>query len=395
MVTMAAGCARTPVNRPLTLPTWTAPLRAPKAVYIPTPEFDGSNSIFGAVGRDSRGHIWFGISAKGVETPSAHLFEFDPATGKMTDRGDVVSALKSTGVYRDGDQQMKIHSRIVQADDGHIYFASMDEEGEEVEPEVLPTWGGHLWRLRLPERKWEHLARTPEALIAAAEGGRWVYALGYWGHVLYQYDCKTGKVRKVKVGAFDGHVSRNILADPRGHVYVPRVTPGANGDGAEAVLIEYDENLKEVAQLPLAHYLKGSPGKSQGITGFVKLPGGAIAFLTQYGHVALLRPSATGPATIKNIGWLHPRGRSATHSLFTDSTGQYLMGAAKRGKRYQWVVYDLKTRQGRTFPFRIGLEDPKSHRRDLYGTAVRDNAGACYLVGGNSGRNPIVVQVRP
>ncbi|KKL99916.1 hypothetical protein LCGC14_1809660, partial [marine sediment metagenome] len=106
--------------------------RAPRVVEISVPDTPGGNAIFGAIGRDSGGHVWFAVSAKHVEDPSAHLFEYDPASGKLIDRGDVVSAMKQCGVYRPGDRQMKIHSRIVQAADGHMYFSSMDEEGEDV-----------------------------------------------------------------------------------------------------------------------------------------------------------------------------------------------------------------------------------------------------------------------
>ena len=393
-----AGCAlqgSIPTPPPLP-PTWTASHRSPTVARIEVPEVPGSNAIYGAVGRDDRGHLWFGVSSKGVETPSAHVFEFDPATGKLTDRGDVVTAMKGCGVYRPDDQQMKIHSRIVQAADGHMYFASMDEEGESVQPEGLPTWGGHLWRLRLPEYKWEHLIAAPEALIAVAEGGRWVYALGYWGHKLYQYDSKTGKVRSVKVGAFGGHISRNLFADRRGHVYVPRVKPGAEPGSAVATLVEYDPNLREVGQRPLAHYIESTPAKSQGITGFVELPDGSTAFLTQYGHLALVRPSSSGPATVTDLGWFHPRGSAYTHSLFTDATGRYLIGAARKNDRYEWVVYDLQTRSSRAFPFRMGSGRRRGRRRrDLYGTAVRDDAGNCYLVGGDRGGVPLILQVRP
>ena len=387
----AMGCATSPSPMPGATPVRH---RAPTAVRIDVPDTPGNNAIYGAIGRDRRGHVWLGVSCKGIETPSAHLFEYEPATGKLTDRGDVVTAMKRCGVYREGDQQMKIHSRIVQAADGHMYFASMDEAGEVVSDEINPTWGSHMWRLRMPERKWEHLFSAPEGLIGVAEAGRWVYALGYWGHTLYQYDCKTGKVRSVKVGSIGGHVSRNLLADRRGHVYVPRVKVGEADESAIPTLIEYDTSLREVAELPLARYVETTPENSQGITGFQNLPDGSIAFLTQYGHVALVRPRRWGPATITNLGWLHPDGSTYTHSLFTDTTGRYLMGTAKKNRRYDWVVYDIETRTSQAYPFRVGLDNPRPRRSALYGTAVRDDNGNCYVVGGDGG-TPVVLQIRP
>lgn len=88
--------------------------QAPTLVPIEIPQFPGSHSIWGATGRDNRGHVWFGVSATGVEIPSAHLFELVPETGEVIDRGDVVSQLKRSGVYRAGEGQMKIHSKIIQ-----------------------------------------------------------------------------------------------------------------------------------------------------------------------------------------------------------------------------------------------------------------------------------------
>lgn len=44
------------------------------------------------------------------------------------------------------------------------------------------------------------------------------------GHMLYQFDCETGEIRSLRVGAVGGHISRNLLSNDRGHVYVPRLT---------------------------------------------------------------------------------------------------------------------------------------------------------------------------
>ena len=57
---------------------------------------------------------------------------------------------------------MKIHSKIVQGPDGCLYFASMDEEGERTDGSRPPTWGSHLWRLRLSDGGWEHLFSAPK-----------------------------------------------------------------------------------------------------------------------------------------------------------------------------------------------------------------------------------------
>ena len=376
---------------------------APVVRRIAVPEIPGGWAVWGATGRDSRGHIWFGVTAHEIECPSAHLFEYVPKTGKLIDRGNVVDELKRAGVYRKGEGQMKIHSKIIQAADGHLYFASMDEQGEDEDTGKLPKWGGHLWRLKLKDNSWEHLLTVPEALIAVAGSGKFVYAMGYWDHALYQYDTATGKTRSVKVGALVAHVSRNILCDRNGHVYVPRVKAGAGGV-LTAALVEYDTSLKEIGETPLRYYFEGRPRYSHGIIGLQTLPDGAIAFLTHNGYLSMIRPSATGPAKVTDIGWFHPDGPKYAGSLFADDTGRFLMSAVRRGweRPYEWVVYDLKTRSQSLAEIKVSR--PKGldlGRASLYGSATRDDAGNCYVVGVNSEgeeervSRPIVLQISP
>src|SRR5512133_2855843 len=45
------------------------PNQAPQVRQIPIPSFRGNYGVFGATGRDSRGHIWLGVAAHKVESP--------------------------------------------------------------------------------------------------------------------------------------------------------------------------------------------------------------------------------------------------------------------------------------------------------------------------------------
>ena len=151
------------------------PFAPPSVRYVHMPAFPGNSVVWGATGRDEDGHVWIGVSMHDVPRPSAHLIEYDPTTEVATDRGDVLDQLTHMKLIRPGEIQPKIHSRIVQAGDGNLYFTSMNETKDEGGP-TPPKFGSHLWRLRLPSREWEHLLVAPEGLIAVAGGGDYIYA---------------------------------------------------------------------------------------------------------------------------------------------------------------------------------------------------------------------------
>lgn len=370
------------------------PRAAPEVVRISVPEKLGGKAIWGSTGRDRRGHIWFGLCMAGTPGASARLLEYDPETAELRSHGDVLSALKETSNYRDGDSQSKIHSQIIQAKDGHLYFASMDEAGADYKQGTEPpTWGGHLWRLRLPENKWEHLLRAPEGLIAVSGAGGKVYALGFFGHKLYQYDCKTSAVRSVEVGSVDGHISRNFVTDYRNHVYVPRLRRNADTNKVRATLVEFDADLKAIHETPMPHYCGDNPTTSHGITAIQPMADHSIIFSTALGYLYRIAPPQHGSAAVRKIGWLHSGKERYVASLFTYTGKGYVMGLATAskdthsGKRYEWVVYhtDVPHKEvigGTAMDFTVkGENAPNLSYSLLYGSAARDNAGNFYVVG--------------
>jgi hypothetical protein len=379
----------------------------PQVVQLGLPLFDGAHALWGSTGQDASGHLWFGVTAEGNETPSAHLFEYDPSANQFTDRGDVVTQLIAAGVVRKGEHQAKIHSRIVEGPDRHLYFSSMDEEGEHEDGSQLPRWGGHLWRMSLDTHKWEHLLATPEALIAVGTGDRFVYALGYFGYVLYQFDTKSHDVKRVPVGSVAGHVSRNFVVDYRGHAYVPRVR-------AESVsLVELGTDLKELKDTPLEqeHYLQGNPTATHGITGLQEMADGSWYFTTHVGFLYRIQPPTRSAdidhsaATVSRVGWLHPNGATYVASLFTSDGSDTLLALShdiiEQGAtgRYQWLTFELKTGVSRVAPFSVeNIDEGAMSRSLLYGSATRDGQGNHYVVGlASSGGHtvPIILRVTP
>jgi hypothetical protein len=367
---------------------------SPAVAVIDIPDFWGQHAIWGATGTDREGRIWLGVSSNDFGTGSAHLYRYDPATGQIVDTGDVVGALEKAGVRRPDEKQMKIHSRIVQMPDGYLYFASMDESGEKGDGSRLPRWGGHLWRIGARGR-WQHLAAVPHALIAVAAGGPYVYALGYFDHVVYQFDTRTGRMsaKTKSVGSAGGHVSRNFFADDRGHVFVPRVVQ--NGPTPQASLVELDSSLDEVISTPLPEYFERGRDQSHGIVALHPDGEGGWHFATGKGRLYRVRGAAAGgPATVIDQGWYHPAGPRYVASMFRTHDG-WLHGAAEipksGGRRFEWVSRD-PAGDSTVAPFPYGQRTGFTHAALVYGSITRDASGRMYVVG-TMNYKPIVLQV--
>ncbi len=355
---------------------------APTLVPIELPRIHAAAAIWGATGRDHRGHIYFGISCDGAKDLSAHLVEYDPDTGRTTDVGGAVEQLKRLNLAKPGHEQNKIHSKIWQASDGYLYFTSMDEGGEAEDGSALPTFGSHLWRIRPgapADQPWEHLAEFREAALATGIGGKWLYILGYYGHVLYQFDLEKKHISNmVRVGAIGGHTTRNFIVDERGYVYVPRV------EKENCFLVEYDTDLRESVAIPLAGYSTTPDATSHGIVGVAPLKGNRFAFTTDQGRLYRLDPRTTGTA-LSDLGNFHPAGPTYAPCLFSLDGEQNLCGLATRPgpgePTYEWVVHDLKTQTVGLTAVTVPLADANTKGLLIYGHTTRDNEGRCYLVG--------------
>jgi hypothetical protein len=372
-----------------------APGPAPTVHVLTPPDFWGSYAIWGSVGVDPKGHVWMGMTTQDERAGSAHLYEYDPAADAFEDRGDVLDELKRLGLARPGERQMKIHSRIVYGADGYQYFASMDESGEADDGSKLPVWGGHLWR-RGPTGAWEHLLATREALFAVASGGPFIYTVGYFNHVLYQFDTRTKKVQSVTVGAAGGHVSRNFFADDRGHAFVTRITY-ARPAPPQARLVEYDADLKEVGVSPLREYFDRDVMESHGIVAIHPDGHGGWFFTTSRGRLYQEQPSETGPATVTDLGWFSPNGARYIASMFRDETTGMLYGAAMPdgdgALAPEWITR-IPGGEGTIAPLPYGTAPQFPHGALLYGSMARDPQGRMYVVGSMNFK-PLVLQITP
>lgn len=350
---------------------------APAVSRIELPQERYFDSIWGATGRDDDGRIYVGVSSHGGDLRTARLYQYDPSTGVLRQQSDVLSELRRSGLFRVGQGQNKLHSKFVPADDGYLYFSSFDEQGEDAS--TNPRWGGHLWRKRPHDTSWEHLLATPEALIAVNGTGRYVYALGYWDHVLYVYDTATGRHRSVMAGSVPGHVSRNFLVDFREHAYVPEVTRTASG-GIAARLNEYDPDLKLISSTALPAYGSDKMSANEGIVAHALLSDERIAFIAGKGELYVLSLSTEGTTRLEHRGKFHPEGGNGTKSLFSFNGNSLLAGVSRKPKsrgKWEWVIYELESDVSATAPLHLGISGSKL----IYGSFTRDNDGNFYVAG--------------
>ena len=369
-------------------------LTRPKVTLIQVPDFEGAFAIWGSVGRDKDGQIWFSAASHFVATQSGRLFQYDPSTDILSPRGDVLSELRRLGHYRE-EQKPKIHTKFFHGEDGCLYFASSDDPPPGETLIKAPKWGSHLWRIR--SGKWEHLHSLAEGVLALAGNGIQMYLLAYPDHTLIQYQCGSGRIRTTVVGSVEGHASRNLLCDFRGHAYVPRLKM-VTANHAEHTLVEFDTELREVTQHPLPYYQNGAAGDCHGIIAYQPLADGSIAFTTHAGRLFRLDPTR-GRSQLFDLGWFHPAGTSYASGLFAFAGERYLVGMAQIGNRWDWVCYDLETAKSRDLPF--DLPTPlgwSSADAFLHGCTTRDNSGDFYVVGAfrrdMGKRVPVVLRIR-
>jgi hypothetical protein len=350
--------------------------KGPDIREIPLNFSASTKAIWGAIGRSDQGKLYLGASAHKGSDSTALLYRYDPITSRFEAQGSVTEQLRRLGLFELGMGQNKLHSKFYQADDGYIYFSSFDEQGEGVG--IHPTWGGHLWRKKDDEKVWEHLITTREALIAVNLSGQYVYALGYWGHLLYQYNTENGQVNRVAVGSVPNHVSRNFLVDPKGHAYVPAVSIAPSGE-VSATLNEYDTGLNLVGSYSMPSYRSDDMKRHHGIIGYTSMASGNIVFTTSDGGLYELRVFATLAEKLDYKGMMHPEGDAYIPSLFPLDGGSLVVGVGRVPGRshYEWIIYELQAEIAVTYK----LDTGELQKLQLYGTSTRDDAGNFYLVG--------------
>ncbi len=352
----------------------------------------GGDSIWGALGVTGTGDVWFGISGSG--TVGGQLMQIQNPSSTVMARGAVVQQTEAAVDAENLGGQQKIHSRIRQAVDGYLYFATTNETDEDWQVDRLPRYGSYLWRVKPEGSAWEHVVSSPEALIAIETIGRYVYALGYWGHVLYQFDTATDGVEKLIVGADCGHVSRNFFVDIRGRVFVPRLrkrllNQPCSHDNVIVNLLEISERLEIMAEHEIPDYLGGnSPHSSQGITAFAYREDQSLIFSTKRGDLFHVISHGDEPALVLQLGNIDPHTSvSVTNLLSIDGRSQ--IGSVvqhdfgDRQPQLAWLQHDIQTSTAYYTPIETDASSPLADARALllYGTGIRNADGRTFVGG--------------
>lgn len=334
---------------------------------------------WGATGKDDNGNIYVGVSTYPKYNNTAFLYQLDPSTNKVVEQSDVVSQLKRLNLFSKGQSQNKIHSKIYQADDGYLYFTSFDEGGENASRGTLSRHGSHFWRKKPNDQNWEHLLATDESLIALNTDGRYVYVLGYWNHVLYQYDTLSRRFNRITVGSVNGHISRNFLVNANGRVFVPRIAD--TEDNAIAVnLMEYDDQLNLIDTHPLEYYLDANRFSQHGIISYINMRNGDIYFITGQSALYRVYRTADNKHKVDFVAFIdeldNPGGYFS--SLFTIDGEDFLVGLGRlpNAATYSWFIHQISSKT-------TVMYDVKDYNNRflLYGSATRDDLGSLYLVG--------------
>ncbi len=212
-----------------------------KSVKVKHYNFNGGNyerSMWSGLYCASNGKVYIGLS---THADAAYVYEFDPATEKMTFLADLsrLAEERGRGIWTTG----KIHVQMQELD-GYVYFGALDEDSGPPAIDCSSYQGPHWYRINLETSKVERLSLINSfwglvGQVMDAER-RLLYGLAENGH-LYKYIID--KDISVDMGRVDDwDICRTIFMDDAGNVY---------GSYTPAQLWKYDVLQDRIFDLPL------------------------------------------------------------------------------------------------------------------------------------------------
>jgi hypothetical protein len=197
--------------------------------------------------------------------------------------------------------------------------------------------------------------------------------------VLYQYDTLSGRLNNTKVGAINGHISRNFLVSQNGRVFVPKVEKSSD-DTISVNLHEYNSNLNLVDTHKLEHYLEYKKYSQHGIISYINMKNGDMYFVTGVGALYKISQTNNSQHKVTFEAYLSETNDKGGYfpSLFSIDGENFLVafGRLPNSKHYSWLIYETTTKTLATYDI-----DNFTNKHLLYGSVTCDNLGNLYVVG--------------
>ena len=311
------------------------------------------------------------------------LFDYDVKTGKMTNNG----LISNLAHLRDFQWQAKIHSKIIEGNDGYMYFSTDGGESKEEYLMNHPSGyaGGFFMKWHPQTKNFVNLGlgmqyeSTKDMDIDLATGT--LYAVTYPQAHFLLYDPAQNKMRDLgRLGS--AHVPRVVFTDWWGNCYYV--------DWRQR-LVKYqkegDSLLFARNSLPA---FEGTPGGKiiTGITAYAKDRKNNVIYLITYGaKIAAFYPEKNGIGKVVDMGGVAPVssniepwqpyvpnlniGDNGKLYYFVGGHGNYVVE-----NKTVLVEFDPKTKKHRFI-----YEYPVSELGEATGSDVKDREGNLYFAG--------------
>ncbi len=361
---------------------------------IPLTEKYLVNSMWGNVLLAADGYLY--ISAGNHETFHSRTWLYRM---NMQDRSiqpclDIQRVLgKQADTFAVGDS--KIHTRLLQADNGRIYFATMQggighvsKLPHYLHPDQYP--GGHLFEYNPSDdtcRDLGILVRGEGLQSAALDRDRKILYMVTWPKkwfVTYDFETHETKVHGLLSWSPTTHegekqnFGRDIMVAHTGKVY------GINNFGC---LLRFDPAKNELEDTDI-HVRDNDSLRTH-----VRASDGRIYFVTSRGHIFQFDPEAE---SVEELGPVTPEGPVYTPNLVL-SPGEdkltYLAGShgTYLGGNLQLIEFDLAGRR----PHLVGTLDARFQLSYCYGSATDDRGSVYFALHGGNPANSFMAVYDP
>ena len=328
------------------------------------------------------------------------LFDYDVTTGKMTNNG----LISDLGHLRDFQWQAKIHSKIIEGNDGYMYFSTDGGESKEEYLMNHPSGysGGFFMKWHPQTKDFVNLGmampyESIKDIDIDPETGK-LYGVTYPQAHFMLYDPARNKMQDLgRLGS--SHVPRVVFTDWWGNCYYV--------DWRQR-LVKYqkdgDSLLFARNSLPV---FQGTPGDKivTGITAYAKDKKNGVIYIITYGaKIVAFYPEKNGMGKVVDLGGVAPATAKIeawqpyVPNLNIGDNGRlyYIVGGHGNfivENKTVLVEFDPATKKHRFI-----FEYPVNELSEATGSDVKDKEGSIYFAGrrDNADRSiPFLIKFNP